>query len=675
MAISFSSCVGTSSSDLNQKSVADSVPFNYHVDSFYDVEVLRYKVPSFEELTLNQKLLIYYLSQAALEGRDILFQQNCIYNLEIRKICEKIYTEKIGAESKENFSAFENYLKRIWFSNGIHHHYSCDKFLPDFSKDWFVSCLEKIENEELKNEIAKSWNLSNSEDAYKTLLSVMFDPSVAAKRVNQADGEDLIATSANNYYQNVSQKEVEDFYNKMRIPNDKTPISYGLNSTLVKDKDGKIVEKVWKLGGEYSQQIEKILFWLEKALPYAENDLQSQTISQLIDYYKSGDLKKFDEYSITWVKDSLSRVDFVNGFIETYGDPLGIKASWESIVNFKDLQATRRSDVLSENAQWFEDNSPVASEFKKKECKGVSAKVINAAILGGDCYPATPIGINLPNANWIREVFGSKSVTIENITSAYHEAAKGNGFHDEFVVSDFERNLIAKYGFQADNIHTDLHECLGHGSGRLSDGVTGDELGVYGATIEEARADLFGLYYAADAKMVELGLLPDSSAYKSEYYTYLMNGLLTQLVRINLGDNIEEAHMRNRALISHWVLEKGSAEKVVELQKIDGKTFVKVNDYQKLRSLFGDLLAEIQRIKSMGDFNAARVLVENYAVKIDSELHKEIKERYSKLNIKPYKGFVNPVYHLIEEQGKAVDVKVTYDESYTEQMLRYSNLK
>lgn len=657
MAISFSGCTGNVATGNENNSAQAQDVFDYHVDSFYDVEVLRYKVPGFEELPLNQKLLIYNLSCAAKHGRDILFDQNCAYNLRIKEILEYIYIKKIGTDDEKNFAAFELYLKRFWFSNGIHHHYSTDKFYPEFSKEWFSACYDKFD---------EPVELSKDE-----AIRVLFDSTFLSKRVNQADGEDLIATSANNYYEGVTQKEAEEFYNNLRDTSDKTPISYGLNSTLYKDKDGTIKEDVWSLNGKYAPQIRSIIFWLNEALPYAENDQQKKTIELLIEYYETGDLKKFDEYSISWVKDTASRVDFVNGFIETYGDPLGLKASWESIVNFKDIEATRRSDVLCENAQWFEDNSPVAPEFKKKKCKGVTAKVINAAFLAGDCYPATPIGINLPNANWIREVHGSKSVTIENITRAYHEAAKGNGFHDEFVFSDVERDLISKYGFQSDNIHTDLHECLGHGSGRLADGITGDELGVYGATIEEARADLFGLYYAADPKMVELGLLPNSEAYKSEYYTYMMNGLLTQLVRINLGDNIEEAHMRNRALIARWALEKGAAENVAELVKVNGKTFVMIHDYAKLRSLFGDLLAEIQRIKSTGDFNAARNLVETYSVKIDADLHKEIKERYSKLNIKPYKGFINPTYRLVREGSKVVDVEINYDDTYIDQMLSF----
>lgn len=658
MAILLSSCAGTNDQNCANSSASKSDTFDYHVDSFYDVEVLRYKVPGFEELTLNQKLLIYHLSKAAEHGRDILFDQNCAYNLQVRQVLEKIYVNRLGSDDEQNFAALEKYLKRVWFSNGIHHHYSTDKFLPEFTQEWFSQCFEDADLDLIYDQ--------------KLITKVIFDSTFLAKRVNQADGEDLILTSANNYYRGVTQKEVEDFYSKMRNSSDKTPVSYGLNSRLEKNEEGEIVEKVWKMNGVYCPEIRSILRHLTDAMEYAENDTQKKTIELLIDFYTTGDLKKFDEYSINWVKDTTSRVDFVNGFIETYGDPLGIKASWESIVNFKDLEATRRSDVLCENAQWFEDNSPVSPEFKKKKCKGVTAKVINAAFLAGDCYPATPIGINLPNANWIREVHGSKSVTIENITRAYHEAAKGNGFHEEFVYSDEERDLIAKYGFQSDNIHTDLHECLGHGSGRLADGVTGDELGVYGATIEEARADLFGLYYAADPKMVELGLLPNAEAHKSEYYTYLMNGLLTQLVRINLGDNIEEAHMRNRALISRWVLEKGAADKVAELVKKDGKTFVKVNDYAKLRSLFGELLAEIQLIKSTGDFEAARNLVENYAVKIDADLHKEIKERYSKLGIKPYKGFINPTYELIEKDGKPLDVTISYDETYVQQMLDFT---
>ena len=647
--------------------------FKYDVEKFYDLQILRYQVPEFESLSLNQKLLIYHLSLAAEEGRDILFDQNCKFNLPIRRILETIYTEKIGAENASEFGALEKYLKRVWFSNGIHHHYSCDKFLPDFSKAFFNGCLEKIGDDRLTGLLA---NVAGGSLAEKksVLVNVMFDPSLYSKRVNQADGQDLIATSANHYYDGVTQSEVEKFYDAMRDTTDKSPISYGLNSLLTKDEVGKLVEKVWKSGGMYGKAIDKIVGHLKDALPYAENDKQKKVIELLIEFYNTGDLKKFDEYSIAWVADSTSRVDFVNGFIETYGDPLGLKASWESIVNFKNLEATKRTEVLSDNAQWFEDNSPVDARFKKKECKGVTAKVITTAILAGDCYPATPIGINLPNANWIRETYGSKSVTIENITYAYDQAAKGNGFKEEFVDCDADREMIEKYGYITDNIHTDLHECLGHGSGQLLPGVSQDALKAYGATVEEARADLFGLYYSADPKMVELGLLPTEDAYKAEYYTYLMNGLMTQLVRINLGDQIEEAHMRNRALIAHWVYEKGAADKVVELEKRDGKTYVRINDYKKLRTLFGDLLAEIQRIKSEGDFEAARKLVENYGVNIDPELHKEVKERYAKLNISPYKGFINPTYQLVEKDGKIVDVKVDYKEGYAEQMLRYSKM-
>lgn len=646
--------------------------FNYDVEKFYDLQILRYQVPEFETLSLNQKMLIYHLSLAAEEGRDILFDQNCKYNLPIRRTLEAIYTEKIGADNVSEFEALEKYLKRVWFSNGIHHHYSCDKFLPDFSKDFFAECLNKLGDEKLTGMLASVCPGKSINEKKTMLMEVMFDSTLLAKRVNQADGQDLIATSANHYYDGVTQAEVEKFYDAMRDTTDKSPISYGLNSLLTKDDAGKLVEKVWKSGGMYGNAIDKIVGHLKDALPYAENDKQKHVIDLLIEFYNTGDLKKFDEYSIAWVADSTSKIDFVNGFIETYGDPLGLKASWESIVNFKNEKATKRTEVLSENAQWFEDNSPVDTKFKKKECKGVTAKVITTAILAGDCYPATPIGINLPNANWIRETYGSKSVTIENITYAYDQAAKGNGFKEEFVDNDADKEMIEKYGYITDNIHTDLHECLGHGSGQLLPGVSQDALKAYGATIEEARADLFGLYYAADPKMVELGLLPSAEAYKAEYYSYLMNGLMTQLVRINLGDQIEEAHMRNRALIAHWVYEKGTADKVVELEKRDGKTYVKINDYSKLRVLFGNLLAEIQRIKSEGDFEAARKLVENYAVNIDPDLHKEIKERYSKLNISPYKGFINPTYELVEKDGKIVDVKVDYKEGYAEQMLRYS---
>ena len=650
----------------SQNTADDS--FNYNVDKFYDLQILRYKVPGFESLPLRQKKLVYYLSEAALNGRDILFDQNCKYNLAIRSVLEAVYVSYPRSNDPEQFDLLEKYLKRVWFANGIHHHYAMDKFTPEFSKDYFISAVKSVDADKLP-----LYAYSGSVDSLlDEIVPVMFNPELFSKRVNQAKGQDLISTSANNYYEGVTQTEVEAFYNSMKNPADETPISYGLNSKLVK-QNSKLVELKWKTGGMYSDAIDKIVYWLDKAAEVADNDVQAKTIRDLIDFYKTGDLLTFDKYSIEWAKDTLSHVDFLNGFIETYGDPLGMKASWEAIVNFKNVEATRRTEILSQNAQWFEDHSPVDPRFKKSKVKGVSAKVITAAILGGDCYPATPIGINLPNSNWIRQIHGSKSVTIENITQAYDEAAKGNGFKEEFVYSQNEIDLIKKYGFITDNIHTDLHECLGHGSGQLLPGVDQDSLKAYGATIEEARADLFGLYYEADPKLVELGLLPDNEAYKAEYYTYMMNGLMTQLMRIELGNDVEEAHMRNRQLIARWVYEHGKKDNVIEFVKKDGKTFVKINDYPRVRELVGQLLAEIQRVKSEGDYDGAKELVENYGVKIDPELHKEVIARYSKLNLAPYKGFVNPVYKPVyNSNGEITDVKVSYDEDYTHQMLRYS---
>lgn len=646
----------------------DATTFDYHVDRFYDLQILRYQVPGFDTLPLQQKKLIYYLTEAALQGRDILFDQNCKYNLAIRDVLEAIYQHYPKEKDAKQFEQLENYLKRVWFSNGIHHHYGMDKFLPEFSQTYFETAVRSIDSKYLP---LYAYN-NNVDELLKELVPVMFDPSVCAKRVNQAKGEDLIATSANNYYEGVSQKEVEKFYGAQKDPKDATPISYGLNSKLVKE-NGKLVEKTWKIGGMYSPAIEKIVYWLNKAMEVADSDPQKQTIAKLISFYQTGDLKTFDDYSITWVKDTTNHIDFLNGFIETYGDPLGMKASWEAIVNYKNLEATKRTEILSDNAQWFEDHSPVDQRFKKSKVKGVSAKVINVAILAGDCYPATPIGINLPNSNWIRQEHGSKSVTIENITSAYDEAAKGNGFKEEFVYSQTERDLLEKYGFITDNIHTDLHECLGHGSGQLLPGVDQDALKAYGATIEEARADLFGLYYEADPKLVELGLLPNTEAYKAEYYSYMNNGLMTQLMRIEDGKDIEEAHMRNRQLIARWIYEHGKKDNVVEFVNKDGKTFVRINDYEKMRTLVGQLLAEIQRVKSEGDFEGAKHLVEEYGVKVDQKLHKEVKERYAKLNIAPYKGFVNPVYEAVtNDKGEITDIKIRYNEGYTEQMLRYS---
>ena len=651
----------------SKTTTAEADKFDYTVEQFADLQILRYRVPGFENLSLQQKELVYYLTEAALQGRDILFDQNGKYNLRIRRTLEAVYTGYKGDKNTPDFKAMEVYLKRVWFSNGIHHHYGSEKFVPGFAPEFFKEAMLSVDASTLP--LAEGQTV---EQLCDELFPVIFDPAVMPKRVNQAAGEDLVLTSACNYYDGVTQKEAEDFYNAMKDPKDETPVSYGLNSRLVKE-NGKIQEKVWKVGGLYGQAIDKIVYWLKKAEGVAENPEQKAVIAELIKFYETGDLKTFDEYAILWVKDLNSLVDFVNGFTESYGDPLGMKASWESLVNFKDMEATHRTEIISGNAQWFEDHSPVDKQFKKDEVKGVSAKVITAAILAGDLYPATAIGINLPNSNWIRSHHGSKSVTIGNITDAYNKAAHGNGFNEEFVYSDAELQLIDKYADLTGELHTDLHECLGHGSGKLLPGVDPDALKAYGSTIEEARADLFGLYYVADPKLVELGLTPNADAYKAEYYTYLMNGLMTQLVRIEPGNNVEEAHMRNRQLIARWVFEKGAADKVVELVKKDGKTYVVVNDYEKLRALFGELLSEIQRIKSTGDYQGAHDLVENYAVKVDPALHAEVLERYKKLNLAPYKGFVNPKYEaVVDAAGKITDVKVTYDEGYAEQMLRYS---
>lgn len=651
----------------NPKTTAEAEKFDYTVEQFADLQILRYRVPGFEDLSLKQKELVYYLTEAALQGRDILFDQNGKYNLTIRRMLEAVYTGYKGDKNTPDFKAMEVYLKRVWFSNGIHHHYGSEKFVPGFTPEFFRQVVQSVDAATLP--LAEGQTV---EQLCEEVFPVIFDPTVMPKRVNQAAGEDLVLTSACNYYDGVTQQEAEDFYNALKNPQDETPVSYGLNSRLVKE-DGKIQEKVWKVGGLYGQALEKIVYWLRKAEGVAETPEQKAVIAKLMEFYDTGDLKTFDEYAILWVKDLNSRIDFVNGFTESYGDPLGMKASWESLVNFKDLEATRRTELISGNAQWFEDHSPVDGQFKKEKVKGVSAKVITAAILAGDLYPATAIGINLPNANWIRSHHGSKSVTIGNITDAYNKAAHGNGFNEEFVYSDAELQLIDKYADVTDELHTDLHECLGHGSGKLLPGVDPDALKAYGSTIEEARADLFGLYYVADPKLVELGLTPSADAYKAQYYTYLMNGLMTQLVRIEPGNNVEEAHMRNRQLIARWVYEKGAAEKVVELVKKDGKTYVVINDYEKVRDLFGRLLAEIQRIKSTGDYAGAHDLVEAYAVKVDPALHAEVLERYKKLNLAPYKGFVNPKYEAVTDaDGTITDVTVTYDEGYAEQMLRYS---
>lgn len=643
--------------------------FSYIVDQFADLQILRYQVPGFENLSLRQKQLLYHLSEAALMGRDILFDQNGRYNLVIRRTLEVVYQYGTVDKSSADYQAFEVYLKRVWFANGIHHHYGEDKFIPGFSEAFFDTAVRSVDASLLPLKAGET-----VDTLLARLKPVIFDPTVMPKRTVQSGDTDWIQASANNYYgEDVTQAEVEAFYGKMKAEGDnRCPLSYGLNSRLEKE-NGQLVERVWKVGGLYSEAIEQIVAELEKAAAFAENEKQRQIIATLIDYYRTGDLRTFDVYSILWVEDTDSQVDFVNGFIETYGDALGLKASWESTVNFRNEEATRRTQTISENAQWFEDHSPVDKRFKKERVKGVSAKVITVTMLGGDCYPSTPIGINLPNADWIRRDHGSKSVTIENIMEAYDKASQGSGFSDEFVWSDEERNRIKTYGFLTDMLHTDLHECLGHGSGQLLPDTDPDALKAYASTLEEARADLFGLYYLADPKMQELGLVPDGEAFKAEYYKYMMNGLLTQLVRIEEGKDVEEAHMRNRQLIARWVFEQGAADKVVELKKRDGKTFVVINDYQQLRALFGKLLAEVQRIKSEGDYDAGRSLVENYGVKIDPVLHHEIRERYVRLHLSPYKGFVNPIMREVkDDSGHVTDITLDYTEGYAEQMLRYS---
>ena len=652
-ALSFTSC-----SDKSGKAAADD--FDYTVDRFADIEVLRYKVPGFENLTPKQKALVYYLTEAAITGRDILWDQNGRYNLAIRDLLEDVYTNFDGDEESADYKAFVKYLKQVEFANGIHHHYSTDKFQPGFSRLFFVERVSKLPDSRVPQNLDE-------------ILAVMFDPAVMPKRVNQAEGADLILTSANNMYaEGVTQAEVENYYNAIKDTTIPDPVSYGLNARVAK-KDGKIVEEVYRKDGLYTEAISRIVDLLTEAEKYAENPGQSATIKKLIEFYTTGDLKAFDQYSIDWVEDTASKVDFINGFIESYGDPLGMTGSWESIVNFKNEEASHRTEIVSGNAQWFEDHSPVDPRFRKEKVKGVSAKVITAAILAGDAYPSTPIGINLPNANWIRAQHGSKSVTLENITEAYDMASHGNGFNEEFVIDKETSDLMDKYLFITDNLHTDLHECLGHASGRLLPGVDPDALKAHGSTLEEARADLFALYYLGDKKLLELGLLDNPDAYKAEYYKYMLNGLMTQLMRIEPGKDVEEAHMRNRQLIAKWVYEKGKADNVVELVKKDGKTYVKINDYEALRNLFGQLLGEIQRIKSEGDYAAGAALVETYGVKVDQDLHKEVLDRYSKLNIPPYRGFVNPIYTAVRDaNGEITDVTLDYTEDYIPQMLRYS---
>ena len=631
--------------------------FRYTDERFADIQMLRYRLDGFEALTLRQKLYIYYLAKATLCGRDITTDQFGRYNLRIRKVLETIYKRYEGDRTTEEYKALETYLKRVWFSNGIYHHYGCEKFVPAFTEEYFRQVVDCCGCED---------------ENIDELCKVIFDPTVLPKRVNQKAGDDLVQTSACNYYDGVTQQEAERFYDDMRDENDPMPISYGLNSTLRKTADGTLKEDAWHEGGLYGEAIKHITYWLEKASEVAENELQTKIIGMLVDYYRTGDLSMFDAYSIEWLKEHEGRIDFINGFIEVYGDPLGMKASWEGIVTYKDLVATQRTQTISRNAQWFEDHSPVDPRFRKSQVVGVTANVVCSAMLGGDEYPSTAIGINLPNADWIRARYGSKSITIGNLTHAYNQAAKGNGFLQEFVADEATRAMIEKYGDVCDDLHTDLHECLGHGSGQLLAGVSADALGSYGSTIEEARADLFGLYYIADAKLVELGLVPDAEAYKSQYYTYMMNGLLTQLTRIQPGNEIEEAHMRNRALIARWTLEHYPS--AVRLVKYDDKTYVEVSDYEMLREAFAKLLAEIQRIKSEGDFEAAKLLVEHYAIYVEPKLHEELLARYKSLGIAPYKGFLNPKMEIVSDsEGNATDVRLDYTEAYDEQMLRYSS--
>ncbi len=640
--------------------------FNYHVDSFADIEVLRYEVPEFKDLSLNQKKMLYYLSQAAQAGRDITWDQNGKYNLKIRHLLESIYNNYDGDRNSAEFKAFEKYLKQVWFGNGIHHHYSTDKFTPEFSQDFFVAQVKALPAEKLPLSEGET-----TETLLSTLTPVIFNPEVMAKRVFQDGSQDVVVNSAGNLYgDGVTQAEVEAYFEKLKDPNDTTPISYGLNSKMIKE-DGKVVEQHYHLNGLYGPAIAKIIYWLDMAKSVAENDAQKAYITKLIDYYITGDLKLFDEYSILWAEDTKSDVDFVNGFIESYSDPLGMTGTWESYVNFKNKKASARTETISGNAQWFEDNSPVDKRFKKPTVKGVSAKVITAAMLAGDAFPACAIGINLPNANWIRAAHGSKSVTLENITEAYDMASHGNGFNEEFVIDAPTRKMMEDYLYITDMLHTDLHECLGHASGQLLPGVDQDALKENGSALEEARADLFALYYLADPKLIELGVLDNPNAYQAEYYKYMLNGLMTQLNRIEPGKDIEEAHMRNRQLIAAWILDHSKKSKAVELIKKNGKTFVKINNYPEMRKLIGELLSEIQRIKSEGDYEAGNKLIQKYAVKVDPKIHKEVLSRFEKLNIPPYRGFINPVYvPTFDENGEIIDITLNYDENYIDQMMR-----
>ncbi|MDK2978707.1 MAG: dipeptidyl-peptidase [Bacteroidales bacterium] len=638
--------------------------FSFFVEQFADLKILRYQVPEFEDLSLNQKKLIYYLSEAALYGRDIIYDQNFKYNLTIRRLLESIIKNNKGHIEDDEWQEFMIYTKRIWFSNGIHHHYSTDKFIPGFSKDFFLDLIQQIPE--------NNWPVDLSKDeVIQKIIPIIFDPEKYPKRVCQDQSKDMIKQSANNFYENVTQREAESFYQEMINPTDDEPVSYGLNSKLIKE-NGKIKEEIWKVGGMYDKAITKIVYWLEKATEVAENKKQKESLQKLIDFYQSGDLKKFDEYSILWLSDTESFIDTVNGFIEIYEDPLGRKATWEALVNFKDDKATRRTDILSQNAQWFEDHSPVDSKYKKTKVQGVSAKVINVAMLGGDCYPATPIGINLPNAEWIRKKHGSKSVTIENITYAYHKDSLKSGLLEEFSFSDKEIELHKKHGFLANNLHTDLHECLGHGSGQLMPGISTDLLKNYYSPIEETRADLFALWFMMDPKLIDLGIMPTFDVAVAQYNSYIKNGLITQLTRIEPGKNIEQAHMRNRQLIAKWCFEKGHDENIIEKIIKEGKTYFIINHHAKLRELFGKLLAEIQRIKSEGDFEAAKYLIENYGVKVDKDLHDEVLQRFKKLNLAPYSGFVNPQYLPVYENDEIVDIMIDYTQDYPVQMMKYA---